>query len=119
MYTYYRNSVQASVDIPADPGVGRAGVLGGELPRCVKPMSLLLLSIPAAATANARLLDGDVGGCDRGSNRGGHRGGGEIKVEHSSFDTPGELSAQLACATYEDEDVPGANIEPMAAPLVN
>ena len=32
------------------------------------------------------------------------------------LDMPGELSAQLACSPYaahEDEDVPGANIEPM------
>ena len=35
------------------------------------------------------------------------------------FDTPGELSAQLACSPYtahKDEDVPGANIESMDLP---
>ena len=39
----------------------------------------------------------------------------------NTFDTPGELSAQLACSPYaahEDEDVPGANIEPMDLPYV-
>ena len=37
------------------------------------------------------------------------------------FDTPGELSAQLACSPYaahEDVDVPSANIEPMDLPYV-
>ena len=39
----------------------------------------------------------------------------------NTFDTPGELSAQLACSPYdahEDEDVPSANIEPMDLPYV-
>ena len=39
----------------------------------------------------------------------------------NTFDTLGELSAQLACSPYaahEDEDVPGANIEPMDLPYV-
>ena len=39
----------------------------------------------------------------------------------NTFDTPGELSAQLACSPYaahEDEDVLGANIEPMDLPYV-
>ena len=37
----------------------------------------------------------------------------------NTFDTPGELSAQLACSPYtahKDEDVPGANIESMDLP---
>ena len=39
----------------------------------------------------------------------------------SSFDTPGELSAQLACATsaHEDEDLPGADADAMAVPVIH
>ena len=39
----------------------------------------------------------------------------------NTFDTPGEVSAQLACSPYaahEDEDVLGTNIEPMDLPYV-
>ena len=39
----------------------------------------------------------------------------------NTFDTLGELSAQLACSTYAacvGDDVLGANIEPMAVSLL-